>query len=127
MVKRETVNNKKEVIVLVDNFSLNFNTDRIERTVNIVRDNFKNVELKVIHYTELNVGNLKNRKFKEIWLNSKVFNLLRDRSKLKGACSICEFREICGGCRARANAYGNDILSSDPGCIIAKKREINHF
>ena len=78
-------------------------------------------------FLPINVGNLKNRKFKEIWLNSKVFNLLRDRSKLKGACSICEFREICGGCRARANAYGNDILSSDPGCIIAKKREINHF
>jgi radical SAM protein with 4Fe4S-binding SPASM domain len=77
-------------------------------------------------FLPINVGNLKNKKFKEIWLNSKFFNLLRDRSKLKGACGICEFREICGGCRARANAYSSDILSSDPGCIIARKREIDH-
>ena len=59
MVKRETLNNKKKVIVLIDNFSLNFQTDRIERTINIVRDNYENIELKVIHYSELDIGKLK--------------------------------------------------------------------
>ena len=77
-------------------------------------------------FLPIKVGNLKNREFKEIWLNSKFFNLLRDRSKLKGSCGICEFRDVCGGCRARANAYNNDILSSDPGCLLAKKRETRH-
>ncbi|TRO49964.1 SPASM domain-containing protein, partial [Candidatus Bathyarchaeota archaeon] len=74
-------------------------------------------------FLPINVGNLKNRNFKEIWLTSPVFKLFRDRSKLKGVCAICDFRDICGGCRARANAYNSDILSSDPGCILTTKRE----
>ena len=72
-------------------------------------------------FLPINVGNIKNKKFKEIWLNSKFFTSLRDRTKLKGACSICDFRDICGGCRARAKAYNGDILASDPGCILTKK------
>ena len=77
-------------------------------------------------FLPINVGNLKNRKFKEIWLTSSIFNLFRDRSTLKGACGFCDFRDICGGCRARANAYNSDILPSDPGCIITKQREIRN-
>ena len=68
-----------------------------------------------------NVGNLKNQKFQDIWLNSEIFNILRDRSNLKGACAECNYKFICGGCRARANAYHNDYLASDPGCVIAEK------
>ena len=48
----------EKVIVLIDNFSLNFPTDRIERTINIVRGNYENVELKVIHYSKLDLGDL---------------------------------------------------------------------
>jgi len=69
------------------------------------------------------VGNLKNEKFIDIWLNSKMFNTLRDRTNLKGACGDCNYKFICGGCRARANAYYDDYLSSDPGCVLAKKAE----
>jgi radical SAM protein with 4Fe4S-binding SPASM domain len=68
----------------------------------------------------MNVGNLKKEKFGDIWLNSKLFNTLRDRERLKGACGKCSYKFICGGCRARANAYHGDFLSSDPGCILAK-------
>jgi radical SAM protein with 4Fe4S-binding SPASM domain len=67
------------------------------------------------------VGNLKKEKFIDIWLNSKIFNTLRDRSNLKGACAVCNYKFICGGCRARANAYYNDFLSSDPGCVLAEE------
>jgi radical SAM protein with 4Fe4S-binding SPASM domain len=68
----------------------------------------------------VNVGNLKTEKFGDIWLNSKLFNALRDRSNLRGACGECRYKYICGGCRARANAYHGDFLSSDPGCVLAK-------
>jgi radical SAM protein with 4Fe4S-binding SPASM domain len=67
------------------------------------------------------VGNLKKEKFEDIWLNSNLFNALRDRGNLKGACGKCSYKYICGGCRARANAYNHDFLSSDPGCILAKE------
>jgi radical SAM protein with 4Fe4S-binding SPASM domain len=69
------------------------------------------------------VGNLKKEKFVDIWLNSPLFNAFRDRSNLKGACAACRYKYVCGGCRARANAYHDDCLSSDPGCMLAKKVE----
>jgi radical SAM protein with 4Fe4S-binding SPASM domain len=68
----------------------------------------------------VNVGNLKTERFGDIWLNSQLFNALRDRSNLKGACGKCRYKYVCGGCRARANAYHHDFLSSDVGCILAK-------
>jgi len=63
------------------------------------------------------VGDLRRRSLKEIWLNSQVMNDLRDRGKLKGRCGRCEYKYVCGGCRARAYAYHGDYLAPDPGCI----------
>ena len=71
-------------------------------------------------FMPIKVGNLKKEKFGEIWLNSKIFNALRSRENLRGHCGKCDFKYICGGCRARAYAYNRDILASDPGCILAK-------
>ena len=59
MTNKRTYKNNKKVIVLIDNFSINFPTDRIERIKNIVQDNFEYVELKIIHYSELDLGELK--------------------------------------------------------------------
>jgi len=63
------------------------------------------------------IGNLKTEKLEDLWVNSPVLCELRDRDRLKGRCSKCEFKFVCGGCRARAFAYHNDYLMSDPGCI----------
>ena len=68
-------------------------------------------------FMPLAVGNLKTEKLEDIWLNSPVFKELRDRGNLKGRCGSCEFKFVCGGCRARAYAYHDDYLMSDPGCI----------
>jgi radical SAM protein with 4Fe4S-binding SPASM domain len=72
-------------------------------------------------FLPINVGNLKKKKFGDVWLNSELFNALRNRDNLKGACGKCDYKYICGGCRARANAYKNDIMASDVGCILAKE------
>jgi len=45
---------------------------------------------------------------------------MRNRDKLKGVCGDCDYRNICGGCRARAYGYFDDSMESDPGCIIDK-------
>ena len=63
------------------------------------------------------VGNIRNKEFKEIWEESPVLNKLRDKDLIKGFCGACPYRYVCGGCRARAYAYFNDILAPDPGCI----------
>jgi radical SAM protein with 4Fe4S-binding SPASM domain len=72
-------------------------------------------------FLPINVGNLKTEKFSDIWLNSSLFNELRDRENLKGACGKCTYKYTCGGCRARAKAYYEDIQASDPGCLLAKQ------
>ena len=68
-------------------------------------------------------GNIKEQNFKEIWDNSKVFNDLRDVSKLKGKCGICEYNVVCGGCRARAYAATGDYLEEEPYCIYVPKKQ----
>jgi radical SAM protein with 4Fe4S-binding SPASM domain len=69
------------------------------------------------------VGNLKKENFTDVWLNAPMFKELRNRKNLKGACATCKFKFICGGCRARASAYHDDYLASDPGCVLAKEAE----
>jgi radical SAM protein with 4Fe4S-binding SPASM domain len=68
-------------------------------------------------FMPLVIGDLKTEKIEDIWVNSPVLQDLRDRQKLKGRCGKCEYKYVCGGCRARALAYHDDYMMSDPGCI----------
>jgi radical SAM protein with 4Fe4S-binding SPASM domain len=72
-------------------------------------------------FMPVTVGNLKNEKFQDVWMNAEMFKQLRNRKNLKGACSECKYKFICGGCRARAYAYNEDYQASDPGCVLAKE------
>lgn len=51
-----------------------------------------------------------------IYRESPLFRDLRDPRALRGKCGRCEFREVCGGSRARAYAVSGDQLASDPSC-----------
>jgi AdoMet-dependent heme synthase len=68
-------------------------------------------------FLPINVGNVRERSLTDIWANSGVLNVLRERKTLKGQCGICEYRETCGGCRARAYACTDDYLETDPVCL----------
>jgi len=67
------------------------------------------------------VGNVRERGFLDIWHNSEVMWKLRNRELLKGYCRKCEYKYVCGGCRARALGYFEDILTPDPGCVNNKE------
>jgi radical SAM protein with 4Fe4S-binding SPASM domain len=70
------------------------------------------------------LGNVKDKSLKQIWVDmqsSEFFNNVKDKSKLKGKCGVCEFKEICGGCRSSALFYTGDILGSDPRCVYIPK------
>ncbi|MCL5949994.1 MAG: radical SAM protein [Candidatus Bathyarchaeota archaeon] len=65
------------------------------------------------------IGNIKNKKLDKIWddmQNSAFFNKVKDKSNLKGKCGVCEYVDVCGGCRSAALFYTGDILGSDPRC-----------
>jgi radical SAM protein with 4Fe4S-binding SPASM domain len=70
------------------------------------------------------MGNIRDKTMKEIWTAMQTSELtvkLRDRSNLKGKCGVCEYREICGGCRTRAEIYTGDLFASDPACAYIPK------
>jgi len=54
--------------------------------------------------------------FRKIWETSEVFRQMRDLDSYHGRCGYCEFRRVCGGCRARAYAMTGDYLDEEPFC-----------
>lgn len=67
-------------------------------------------------FLPLKAGNVKKESLVDIYRSSDLFLQLRDSSKLKGKCGICEFRELCGGSRSRAWSVTGDVFESDPIC-----------
>lgn len=70
------------------------------------------------------VGNIKKKPIKEIWADmqaSEFFVKVKDKASLKGKCGVCEYKELCGGCRSAALYYTGDILGSDPRCAYIPK------
>jgi len=89
-------------------------------------------------YMPVSLGNIREKSFKDIWFNSEIFRSLRDFDQLRGKCGVCEYNDLCGGCRARA--YGvtteqmdfcgalhepeelrGDYLEEDPWCNYQPK------
>jgi len=51
-----------------------------------------------------------------IYREAPLFRALRAAAGFHGRCGRCEFREVCGGSRARAYATTGDPLGEDPLC-----------
>lgn len=64
------------------------------------------------------LGNIRQRGFRDIFRNNAFTDLLCDRGRLTHHCEVCRFKNYCGGCRARADAYYGSINAGDPGCIF---------
>ncbi len=67
-------------------------------------------------FLPLAAGNVRSDDPVAVYRESPLFRELRDPEALKGKCGRCEFREVCGGSRARAFAVTGDHLASDPSC-----------
>ncbi|HEX78307.1 MAG TPA: radical SAM protein [Dehalococcoidia bacterium] len=68
-------------------------------------------------YLDIEAGNVREQAFSHIWARSPLFVQLRDLANLKGKCGLCEYKRICGGCRARAYEAAGDYLGPEPYCI----------
>jgi len=90
-------------------------------------------------YLPVKLGNVRESSFTDIWLNSPVFKDLRDPNSLKGKCGACNYKSLCGGCRARAYGLSSEFidycgdlhepgelkgeyLTEDPWCIYQPKK-----
>ena len=68
-------------------------------------------------FLQVKAGNVRQQSLVDVYRSSPLFRALRDPAQLKGKCGACEYRQVCGGSRARAFALTGDCLASDPSCV----------
>jgi heme b synthase len=67
-------------------------------------------------FLDVNSGDVTRSSFADIWHRSEVFRALRDFDALQGKCGLCEYKRVCGGCRARAFEATGDFMAEEPLC-----------
>jgi len=67
-------------------------------------------------YLPVNCGNILQTSLEDIWNSNQDLANMRDTAKLTGKCGICEYRKVCGGCRARAYSVKGDYMGEEPFC-----------
>jgi len=67
-------------------------------------------------YLPINCGNVLKQKLTEIWHNNEDLARMRNSSSLEGKCGVCGYRDVCGGCRARAYAATGNYMAEEPFC-----------
>ncbi len=66
-------------------------------------------------YLPAEAGDLRVQSFADVWETSPVLQSLR-AGEPGGKCGACEYRQVCGGCRARAYATSGELLGADESC-----------
>lgn len=68
------------------------------------------------------LGNIRERKFSEIWtdLSNEFLAKIKEKKKhVTGRCAECKWLDVCGGnFRARAEAVYDDVWAPDPACYL---------
>ena len=65
----------------------------------------------------LSAGNVRSADPVDLYRDSGLFRALRRPDLFEGRCGRCEWREACGGSRARALAATGNPLAEDPLCL----------
>jgi radical SAM protein len=72
-------------------------------------------------FMPMSAGNIRQQGLSGVYRESALFQSLRDTSNLEGKCGLCEFKEICGGSRARAYALTGNPNAEEPCCSYIPK------
>ncbi|HEV8585861.1 MAG TPA: TIGR04053 family radical SAM/SPASM domain-containing protein [Methylomirabilota bacterium] len=67
-------------------------------------------------FLPLAAGNVREHDPLALYREAPIFHALRASAGFGGRCGACEFREVCGGSRARAWAATGDLFAEDPLC-----------
>lgn len=73
-------------------------------------------DVRASEFLPLSAGNLRYRPLDAIYRGSDLFVALRDPKNLQGKCGRCEYRNICGGSRARSWTVNGNVFADDPLC-----------
>lgn len=74
-------------------------------------------------YMDMQLGNVRDMPFDKIWAENPILKELRS-AQYGGKCGICDYKERCGGCRARANYYNGSIMAEDSWCLYQPRQEV---
>jgi radical SAM protein len=77
-------------------------------------------------FLPLTSGNVRAHSLVQIYRDSPLFRALHSPNRFQGKCGMCEFRDICGGSRARAFAHAGNPLESDPLCSYTPRSFADH-
>jgi AdoMet-dependent heme synthase len=66
-------------------------------------------------FLPLSLGNVRQDDIVRVYREHPLLRSIR-AAEFGGRCGRCEFRELCGGSRARAYASSGDPLAEDPAC-----------
>ncbi len=76
-------------------------------------------------FLPLVVGDVRKQSLVDIYRDSPIMKQLRDYPTLKGKCSWCDFRDVCGGSRSRSYGVTGDYLASEPYCSYFPQKPKN--
>jgi len=76
-------------------------------------------------FLPIDAGNVREQPLRDIYRNAPIFRALRDTSRLEGKCGVCEYKEICGGSRARTFAITGNALGAEPCCIYQPRNWVS--
>jgi radical SAM protein with 4Fe4S-binding SPASM domain len=68
-------------------------------------------------FLPLRTGNVRTDDLLAVYRSHPMFLRLRDADELGGKCGRCEYRNLCGGSRARAYAMTGDYMAEEPLCV----------
>ncbi len=72
-------------------------------------------------YLPVKAGNVLDEGFEQIWNHSSLFNKLRNPTSIEGKCGVCEYINVCSGCRARAYHESGNYMAEEPYCAYTPK------
>jgi len=72
-------------------------------------------------FMPLSAGSIRTQALETIYRESPLFLGLRNPDQLEGKCGQCEFRQICGGSRARAHALTGNPYNEEPCCAYVPR------
>ncbi len=70
------------------------------------------------------LGDIRERDLVSLYREHPLLNDIR-AARFSGKCGQCEYRDSCGGSRARAYALSGDPLGEDPACALVSGSDIH--
>lgn len=78
-------------------------------------------------FLPVSAGNIRTLALADAYRTTPLFRVLRDSDALGGKCGECNYRNLCGGSRARAFATHGDWMAEEPRCAYLPGSDVTQY